>query len=171
MALPFVRELFADVEKLPAFSRVASRLKENTGRARVSGLTPTAKALLLVLLQRAMGRPFLVIVNDNRAAEDGPGAAGVCRVDGFGRSGVDCGAADARRAAVPEPVAASRDPGGAGHGAVEGGQRGGLAGGGADSRDDDPAGLDGVLHRPGQDHPPGRDVRYRRSAAAPEHRG
>jgi transcription-repair coupling factor (superfamily II helicase) len=70
MALPFVRELFADVEKLPAFSRVASRLKENTGRARVSGLTPTAKALLLVLLQRAMGRPFLVIVNDNRAAED-----------------------------------------------------------------------------------------------------
>jgi transcription-repair coupling factor (superfamily II helicase) len=70
MALPFVRELFADVEKLPAFSRVASRLKENTGRIRVSGLTPTAKALLLVLLQKAGGRPFIVIVNDNRAAED-----------------------------------------------------------------------------------------------------
>src|SRR5579885_824632 len=70
MALPFVRELFADVEKLPAFSRVASPLKENTRRARVSGLTPTANALLMVLLQRAMGRPFLVIVNDNRAAED-----------------------------------------------------------------------------------------------------
>jgi transcription-repair coupling factor (superfamily II helicase) len=70
MALPFVREIFVDVEKLPAFSRVASRLKENTGRIRVSGLTPTAKALLLVLLQKAAGRPFIVIVNDNRAAED-----------------------------------------------------------------------------------------------------
>ena len=51
MALPFVRELFADVEKLPAFARVASRLKEGTGRIGVSGLTPTAKALLLVLAQ------------------------------------------------------------------------------------------------------------------------
>jgi transcription-repair coupling factor (superfamily II helicase) len=70
MALPFVRELFADVEKLPAFSRVASRLKENTGRISVSGLTPTAKALLLVLAQKAAGRPLIFIVSDNRAAED-----------------------------------------------------------------------------------------------------
>jgi len=70
MALPFVRELFADVEKLPVFSRVASHLKEGTGRMGVSGVTPTAKALLLVLLQRAAGRPLIVIVTDNRAAED-----------------------------------------------------------------------------------------------------
>jgi transcription-repair coupling factor (superfamily II helicase) len=70
MALPFVRELFADVEKLPVFSRVASHLKEGTGRVCVSGVTPTAKALLLVLLQRAAGRPLIVIVTDNRAAED-----------------------------------------------------------------------------------------------------
>ena len=70
MALPFVRELFADVEKLPSFSRVASHLKENTGRMSVSGLTPTAKALLLVLLQRTASRPLIVIVSDNRAAED-----------------------------------------------------------------------------------------------------
>jgi transcription-repair coupling factor (superfamily II helicase) len=70
MALPFVRELFVDVEKLPVFSRVASHLKEGTGRMRVSGLIPTAKALLLVLLQRAAGRPIIFIVNDNRAAED-----------------------------------------------------------------------------------------------------
>ncbi len=59
-----------DVEKLPAFARVASHLKEGTGRIRVSGLTPTAKALLLVLFQRAAGRPFLFVVNDNRAVED-----------------------------------------------------------------------------------------------------
>jgi len=70
MVLSFVRELFADVEKLPTFSRVASHLKENTGRISVSGLTPTARALLLVLLQKASGRPLIVIVSDNRAAED-----------------------------------------------------------------------------------------------------
>jgi transcription-repair coupling factor (superfamily II helicase) len=70
MLLPFVRELFADVEKLPAFTRVASHLKEGTGRTRVSGLTPTAKALLLVLLRRAADRPLVVVVNDNRVVED-----------------------------------------------------------------------------------------------------
>jgi transcription-repair coupling factor (superfamily II helicase) len=70
MLLPFVRELFTDVEHLPAFTRVASHLKEGTGRIRVSGLTPTAKALLLVLFQRAAARPILFIVNDNRAVEE-----------------------------------------------------------------------------------------------------
>jgi transcription-repair coupling factor (superfamily II helicase) len=70
MLLPFVRELFADVEKLPAFARVASHLKEGTGRIRVSGLTPTAKALLLVLFQRTADRPLIFVVNDNRAVED-----------------------------------------------------------------------------------------------------
>jgi transcription-repair coupling factor (superfamily II helicase) len=70
MLLPFVRELFADVEMLPAFTRVASHLKEGTVRIRVSGLSPTAKALLLVLLRRMADRPLLVVVNDNRAVED-----------------------------------------------------------------------------------------------------
>ena len=70
MALPFVRDLFADMESLPAFSRVASHLKEGTGRIRVSGLAPTAKALLLVLLQKAAARPVIVVVPDNRAAEE-----------------------------------------------------------------------------------------------------
>jgi transcription-repair coupling factor (superfamily II helicase) len=70
MVLPFVRDLFTDVERLPAFSRVASHLKENAERIRVSGLVPTAKALLLVLLQKAVGRPLIIVVADNRAAED-----------------------------------------------------------------------------------------------------
>jgi len=70
MLLPFVRELFADVEMLPALTRVASHLKEGTGRIRVSGLTPTAKALLLVLVRRMSDRPLIVVVNDNRAVED-----------------------------------------------------------------------------------------------------
>src|SRR5271155_1553166 len=70
MLLPFVRELFVDVEKLPAFARVASHLKEGTGRIRVSGLVPAAKALLLVLFQRAAGRQLIFVVNDNRAVEE-----------------------------------------------------------------------------------------------------
>jgi transcription-repair coupling factor (superfamily II helicase) len=70
MALAFVRDLFADVEKLPAFSRVASHLNESTGRIRVSGLTPSAKALLLVMLQKAAARPFIVVVANNQVGED-----------------------------------------------------------------------------------------------------
>ena len=70
MLLPFVRELFSDVESLPGFLRVASHLKEGTGRIRVSGLSPTAKAVLLVLWQRTAERPLIVVVNDNRATED-----------------------------------------------------------------------------------------------------
>jgi len=70
MLLPFVRELFVDVELLPGFLRVASHLKEGTGRIRVSGLSPTAKALLLALWQHAAERPIIVVVNDNRAIED-----------------------------------------------------------------------------------------------------
>ena len=70
MVLPFVRELFADVEKLPAFSRVASHLRRARGGLVCPDLSPTAKALLLVLLQKAAGRPLIVVVPDNRAAED-----------------------------------------------------------------------------------------------------
>src|ERR1700720_472636 len=70
MLLPFVRELFADVEMLPAFTRVASHLREGTGRIRVSGLSSTAKALLFVLLRRHADRPLILVVNDNRAVED-----------------------------------------------------------------------------------------------------
>lgn len=70
MVLSFVREMFADAERIPAFTRVASHLKEGTGRLIVSGVTPTAKALLLVLLQRAAERPFILLVPDNPTAEE-----------------------------------------------------------------------------------------------------
>src|SRR5215468_9881320 len=85
MVLPFVRELFAGVESLPGFTRVASHLKEGTGRVRVSGLSPTAKALLLVLWQRAAERPLIVVVNDNRAVEDFvPVLRGFCELTAAG---------------------------------------------------------------------------------------
>src|SRR5689334_347344 len=70
MILPFVRELFADVETLPAFLRVASHLRESTKRIGVSGLSQSAKALLLVLWRRAAERPIIVVVPDNRAADE-----------------------------------------------------------------------------------------------------
>ena len=53
MVLSFVRELFADMESLPALIRAASHLRAGAGRIRVSGLIPTAKALSLVSLQKA----------------------------------------------------------------------------------------------------------------------
>jgi transcription-repair coupling factor (superfamily II helicase) len=85
MLLPFVRELFSDVALLPGFTRVASHLKEGTGRIRVSGLSPAAKALLLVLWQRAAERPLIVVVNDNRAMEDFvPVLRGFCELTAAG---------------------------------------------------------------------------------------
>src|ERR1700690_2284153 len=70
MLLPFVREIFAEVELLPAFRRASSHLRESTGRISVTGLSPAAKALIVVLLQRRLERPFILVVADNRAAED-----------------------------------------------------------------------------------------------------
>ncbi len=70
MLLPFVRGLFADVEKLPAFTRAASLLRESAGRIRVTGLSSPAKALLLVLLHKKLERPLILVVQDNRAAEE-----------------------------------------------------------------------------------------------------
>ena len=70
MVLPFVRELFADVEKIEALARAATHLKAGAGRIGVSGLTPTAKSLYVAMLARLASRPLVVLVRDNRAAEE-----------------------------------------------------------------------------------------------------
>ena len=70
MLLPFVREIFAEVELLPAFTRAASHLRERAGRMSVTGLSSAAKALIIVLLRRTVERPFVLVVADNRAAEE-----------------------------------------------------------------------------------------------------
>ncbi len=70
MILPFVRELFADVEKSSAFARAVTRVKGGAGRIRVSGLTPTGKALFYALLHRSTSRPVIVVVSDNRAVDE-----------------------------------------------------------------------------------------------------
>ena len=108
MLLPFVREIFAEVEQLPAFRRASSHLRESTERIRVTGLSPAAKALILVLLQRRPERPFIVVVADNRAAEDLlPVLASLRRTHRRRRSRFHRQPARARRAPVPESLAPS----------------------------------------------------------------
>ena len=69
MILPFVREIFAELEHSPAFERVRRHLSLAAGRRRVSGLTSTARALYLPLMVRAARQPVIAIVADNKAAE------------------------------------------------------------------------------------------------------
>jgi len=69
MILPFVREIFADLEHSSAFERVQRHLSLSAGRRRVSGLTGTARALYLPLMAKAAQRPAIVLVPDNKAAE------------------------------------------------------------------------------------------------------
>jgi transcription-repair coupling factor (superfamily II helicase) len=69
MILPFVREIFAELEQAPGFERVRRHLSLAAGRGRVSGLTATARALYLPLFARAAQKPAIVLVADNKAAE------------------------------------------------------------------------------------------------------
>src|SRR5580692_4158190 len=69
MILPFVREMFAELEHTPGFERVRRHLSLGAGRRRVSGLTSTARALYLPLMAQAAKQPVVVIVADNKAAE------------------------------------------------------------------------------------------------------
>jgi transcription-repair coupling factor (superfamily II helicase) len=69
MILPFVREIFAELEHSSAFERVRRHLSLGAGRRRVSGLTATARALYIPLMARAARQPVIVVVADNKAAE------------------------------------------------------------------------------------------------------
>ncbi|MGD0860024.1 MAG: transcription-repair coupling factor [Terracidiphilus sp.] len=69
MILPFVREVFAELEHSSGFERVRRHLSLSAGRRRVSGLTATARSLYLPLMARAARQPAIVVVADNKAAE------------------------------------------------------------------------------------------------------
>jgi transcription-repair coupling factor (superfamily II helicase) len=69
MILPFVREIFADLEQTSAFERVRRHLSLGSGRRIVSGLTATARSLYIPLIARAAQQPAIVVVADNKAAE------------------------------------------------------------------------------------------------------
>ncbi|MBS1804837.1 MAG: transcription-repair coupling factor [Acidobacteria bacterium] len=69
MILPFVREIFAELEQSSSFDRVRRHLSLGVGRRRLSGLTNTARSLYLPLLARAAKNTVIVVVADNKAAE------------------------------------------------------------------------------------------------------
>ena len=69
MILPFVREVFAELEHSSGFEHVRRHLSLGAGRRRVSGLTATARAVYLPLMARAARLPVIVLVADNKAAE------------------------------------------------------------------------------------------------------
>jgi len=69
MILPFVREVFAELEHSSGFERVRRHLSLGAGRRRVSGLTATARSIYLPLMARAARQPVIVVVADNKAAE------------------------------------------------------------------------------------------------------
>ncbi len=69
MILPFVRDIFAELEQTDGFERVRRHLERGIGRKRVSGLTSTARALMVPLFARAAKIPVIVVVPDNKAAE------------------------------------------------------------------------------------------------------
>ena len=69
MILPFVREIFAELEQSSSFDRVRRHLSLGVGRRRLSGLTNTARSLYLPLLARVAKHPVIVVVADNKAAE------------------------------------------------------------------------------------------------------
>ena len=69
MILPFVREIFAELEHSSGFERVRRHLSLAAGRRRVSGMTQTARAIYVPLFARAARQPVIVVVADNKAAE------------------------------------------------------------------------------------------------------
>jgi transcription-repair coupling factor (superfamily II helicase) len=69
MILPFVREVFAELEHSSGFERVSRHLSLGAGRRRVSGLTATARSLYVPLMARASKQTVIVVVADNKAAE------------------------------------------------------------------------------------------------------
>jgi transcription-repair coupling factor (superfamily II helicase) len=67
---PAVRDLFQTLSRHPAFQELTSNLlRREAGPFSLSGLTPTAKALYLILLWQATERPLLVIADGNQRAE------------------------------------------------------------------------------------------------------
>jgi transcription-repair coupling factor (superfamily II helicase) len=67
---PSVRDLFHTLGRHAAFQDLAGKLvRRETGSFSLAGLTPTAKALYLVLLWQATERPLLVVADGNQRAE------------------------------------------------------------------------------------------------------
>ncbi len=66
MLLPFVRDLFLELEKDEVFR---TGLRPTHGTLRLTGLTDTARWLYAALLARAAAGPALLFTADNKQAE------------------------------------------------------------------------------------------------------
>lgn len=70
MTHPAVRDLFHTLSRDPAFQDLAAKLvRRDAGPFSLAGLTPTAKALYLVLLWQVTERPMVVVSDNNQHAE------------------------------------------------------------------------------------------------------
>ncbi len=70
MILPFVRDLFWELQRHPAFQAVTLSLKRGSDAIlQISGLEPTARAIVAVLLQQSTGKTIIIITESNRQAE------------------------------------------------------------------------------------------------------
>ena len=70
MTHPAVRDLFHTLSRDQAFQDLAAKLvRREAGPFSLAGLTPTAKALYLVLLWQVTERPMLVVSDNNQHAE------------------------------------------------------------------------------------------------------
>jgi len=67
---PAVRDLFHTLSRHEAFQEVLAKLvRRDSGTLALSGLTPAAKALYLVLIWQATERPLLILADGNQRAE------------------------------------------------------------------------------------------------------
>ncbi len=70
MTHPAVRDLFHTLNRHEAFQELIAKLvRREPGPFALSGLTPAAKALYLVLAWQATEKPLLVLADGNQRAE------------------------------------------------------------------------------------------------------
>src|SRR5579862_1467159 len=69
MILPSVSETLASVSRHPALEAAISALRQESARARLAGLTDTAKALIAAQVAAELRRPVVVLVASGARAE------------------------------------------------------------------------------------------------------
>ena len=69
MILPLVSELFGRIGRQAAVDEACDRLRREGGKVDFSGLTDSAKALLVPIAFGKLGRPAIVVVDSNQRAE------------------------------------------------------------------------------------------------------
>ena len=70
MIHPAIRDLFFSLSRHPAFQELLRHVPAPRSRARLSGLTTTAKAIYSVLLWELTERPVILVVDGNKRAEE-----------------------------------------------------------------------------------------------------